>query len=185
MKLDDLVREVALEVPDAPKASIHDMLSWSARELCTEADAWVSEEQPVIYGANSDYPAIVAPAGESLRIVYLRIGDREVMQGAWFEQRSPTDIHFHKTPDSDVIAGRIACRPRPGEMPPDAVTGRWSSVIADGARWRLLLLPQSWQNPELASYYQQRFLTGIADAKQHARLGHARGGARVKMRPFI
>ncbi|GEK46553.1 hypothetical protein HPA02_08360 [Bisbaumannia pacifica] len=185
MTLDELMADVALEVPDAPRASIRDMIRWAARELCTEADAWVTEEGPVIYGADSDYPAIVAPAGEPLRIVSLTLGGREVGQGDQFEQRSPTDIHFYRQPGESVVNGRLACRPRPGEMPPDAVTSRWASAIGDGARWRLLLLPQPWRNPELASYYQQRFLAGIADARQHSRLGHARGGARVMMRRFI
>lgn len=185
MTLDDLVADVALEVPDAPRASIRDMIAWAARELCTEADAWVTDEEPIIYGADTDFPMIVAPRGEPLRIVSLTLGGREVVQGSEFEQRGPGEVHFHRRLDTPVVHGRLACRPKVGEMPPDEVTGRWSSAIADGARWRLLLLPQPWRNPELAAYYQQRFLAGITDARQHSRLGHARGGARVKARRFI
>jgi len=185
MTLDELVSDVALEVPDAPRASIRDTLAWAAREFCTEADAWVTGEEPIIYGADTDHPMLVPPQGEPVRIISLTLGGREVTQGSAFEQRGPTDIHFHQRPSVSVVYGRLACRPRVGDMPPAEVTSRWSTAIADGARWRLLMLPQPWRNPELALYYQQRFLAGIAEARQHARLGHARGSARVKARRFI
>jgi len=183
--LDELIDSVALEVPDAPRATMRDMLSWASREFCTEADAWVTEEGPVIYGADSDYPLIVAPTGEAIRIVSLTMDGRMVTQGEGFEQRSPTEIVFSQTPSQAVISGRLACRPKRGDFPADGVLSRWGEPIADGARWRLLLLPQSWRDPELASYYQRRFLAGITDAKQQSRLGHARGGARVQMRRFV
>lgn len=183
--LDDLIDSVALEVPDAPRATIRDMLSWASREFCTEADAWVTEEGPVIYGADSDYPMIVAPAGEAIRIVSLTLNGRTVTQGEGFQQSSPTEVVFSQTPSQPVVNGRLACRPKPGDLPANEVLSRWGEPIADGARWRLLLLPQAWQNPELSSYYQRRFLAGITDARQQSRLGHARGGARVKMRRFV
>lgn len=185
MTLDDMADDVALEVPGAPLASIRDMLLWAARELCTEADAWVSDEQPIIYGADSDHPVVVPPAGEPLRIVYLVLEGKKCTQGHAYQQHSPSDIEFHRKPSSSTVSGRIACRPSPGKAPPSEVLGRWSTAICNGARWRLLLLPQAWANPELAEYYHRRFMAGITDARQASRLGHGLGGNRVKARPFI
>ncbi|SDI27929.1 hypothetical protein SAMN04487867_10466 [Vreelandella titanicae] len=185
MSSDDLVQDVITIVPEAPFMTIREALQWSARKFCTEADAWVTDEQPIIYGADSDYPMIVAPQGEPLRIVSLTLNGREVTQGEGFEQSSPTAIHFSQKPKESAVSGRLACRPKRGDMPPAEVTDRWSEPIADGATWRLLMMPQPWKNPELAIYYERRFLAGITDARQHSRLGHARGGARVKARRFI
>lgn len=185
MTITELVNQVVQDVPEAPLLTIREMLSRMARELCTEADAWVQEGEPVVVAANTIYPQVVASRGEPLRIVSLALEGRERVQGDGFRQPAPTVIEFDRTPEASMLYGRLACRPTHGDMPPEEVVSRWGEVIADGARWRLLLLPQPWRNAELASYYQQRFLAGVADARQHSRLGHARGGARVKARRFI
>lgn len=183
--MNDLVTKVVQDVPEAPLLTIRETLARMARELCTEADAWVQSGEPVVVAANTDYPQVVASQGEPLRIITLILNGRERVQGDGFWQPAPTLIEFDRQPGDSLLYGRIACRPAPGDMPPPEVVSRWGEVIADGARWRLLLLPQPWHNPELAAYYQQRFLAGITDARQLSRLGHARGGARVKARRFI
>lgn len=185
MTLNELVNQVVPDVPEAPLLIIRETLARMARELCTEADAWVQRGEPVVVAANTDYPQVVASQGEPLRIVSLTLHGRERVQGDGFQQPAPTVIEFDRRPETSLLYGQLACRPAPGDMPPEVVVSRWGEVIADGARWRLLLLPQPWRNAELASYYQQRFLAGVANARQHSRLGHARGGARVKMRRFI
>jgi len=180
-----LVQQVAQDVPEAPLLTIREMLSRVARELCTEADVWVQRDQPVVVAANTPYPQIMASQGEALRIISLTINGREYAQGEGFRQLSPAEIEFDRQPSESLIYGALACRPEMGQAAPDEVLARWGEVIADGARWRLLLLPQPWRDTELAPYYQQRYLAGVTDAKQHSRLGHARGGARVNMRRFI
>jgi len=180
-----LIQQVAQDVPEAPLLTIRETLHRMARELCTEADAWVQRGQPVVVAANTSYPQITASQGEPLRIISLNIGGQDRIQGEGFRQLSPTVIEFDKRPSESLIYGVLACRPEMGEQAPDELLSRWGDVIADGTRWRLLLLPQPWRDPELATYYQQRYLAGITDAKQHSRLGHARGGARVAMRRFI
>ncbi|WP_280568259.1 hypothetical protein [Chromohalobacter sp. 296-RDG] len=185
MTLSDLTNQVVQDIPEAPLLSIREMLARMARELCTEADAWVQSGEPVVVAANTDYPQVVASQGEPLRIVSLTLDGRERVQGDGFLQPAPSVIEFDRKPTESLLYGRLACRPIYGDMPPDEVVSRWGEVIANGARWRLLLLPQPWRDPELATYYQKRFLAGAADARQHSRLGHARGGARVKARRFI
>jgi len=183
--MQQLIQQVVQDVPEAPLLTIREMLNRMARELCTEADAWVQRNQPVVVAANTSYPQIMASQGEPLRIISLVINGRECIQGDGFHQITPTEVAFDRRPSEPLLYGALACRPEMGQAAPDEVLARWGEVIADGTRWRLLLLPQPWRDTELASYYQQRYLAGIADAKQHSRLGHARGGARVAMRRFI
>ncbi|MES3674437.1 hypothetical protein QC589_00620 [Halomonas elongata] len=185
MTLDDLVHQVVQDVPEAPLMTIRDAITRMARELCTEADVWVQEGEPVVVAANTANPQIVASSGEPLRIVSLKIDGRECVQGQGFDQPTPTSIELYQRPKASMLYGRLACRPAMGDMPPAEVVDRWDMAIANGARWRLLMLPQPWRNPELANYYHQQYLADVAMARQNSRLGHARGGARVKARRFI
>ncbi|MBW5800678.1 hypothetical protein [Halomonas elongata] len=185
MTLDDLVHQVAQDVPEAPLMTVRDTITRMARELCTEADVWVQEGEPVVVAANTDNPEIVASSGEPLRLISLQIDGRERVQGHSFYQPTPTTIELYQRPKASMLYGRLACRPAMGDIPPDEVMERWGMAIANGARWRLLMLPQPWRDFERANYYHQQYLTDVATARQNSRLGHARGGARVKARRFI
>jgi len=165
--------------------TIRESLSRMAREMCTEADIWV-EQGPVVVAANTDYPQVAGMDGEPLRIRWLLLGGRRVRQSnSTFVQHTPETITFSRKPEESLLEGALACRPSPGDMPPDEVVSRWGEVIADGARWRLLMMPQKWQNAELASYYNRQYRLGVASARQLSALGHAHGGSRVKPRRFI
>lgn len=185
MTQDDIVNQVVQDVPEAPLMTIREAVTRMARELCTDADVWVQSDEPVVFGANTDSPAVQAAQGEPIRIVSLSIGGRDRLQGDGFFQPTPGTIDLDERHATSTISGQLACRPKKGEMPPPGVVSRWADVIADGARWRLLMLPQPWRDLEAAAYYQQRYLQGTSDAKQASRLGHARGGAKVKARRFV
>ena len=185
MTFDDLVNQVAIDVPDAPLMTVREQLKRMARELCQEADAW-TVDGIVVVAAKSGYPQILTPEdGETLRISRLKDGDRTLSAHADYEQPTASKIVMLRKPKKDTLTGRLACRPSVGADIPDMLLHDWADTIADGARWRLLMMPQSWQNPELASYYQAQFRAGTTDAKRLASLGHARGGSRVKARRFI
>ncbi|MDT8895639.1 hypothetical protein RSO41_13355 [Halomonas sp. I1] len=185
MTLEELVQQVLMDVPDAPMMTVRDAVRRMARELCTEADVWVQEGEPVVVAANTANPQVTASSGQPFRIVSLTLNGRECIQGQGFDQPTPTTIEFYERPEASLVYGRLACRPAVGDMPPTEVVDRWDMAIANGARWRLLMLPQQWRNPELANYYRRQYLADVATAKQTSRLGHARGGARIKARRFI
>lgn len=186
MTLDELIDDVALEVPDAPRATIGDMLRWAARRLCTEADVWVERDIPVVVAANTDYAQLASPGdGEALRVVSLTVGSRDLKSGRDYEQISPTEVRFTRTPDDDVIHGAVACRPLPGRMMPSELLSYWHEALAHGARYRLFLLPHAWRDADLAQLHQRHFNAHIAQARQRAALGYARGGRRVRMRRFV
>lgn len=186
MTLDDLVDDVALEVPDAPLATIRDMLRWAARELCTEADVWVTTGEPVVVAADTPYAELEAPSdGEPLRIVSLLAEGRPMKAGVDYVQTGPRRIEFRQTPETKLLYGELACRPVMGAMIPDELLSRWAEALGNGARYRLLRLPQPWQNMQLAEYYRGQFLADQATAKGLSRLGHHSGSARVAMWRFV
>ena len=183
MKLDDLTRQVLQEVPEAPLMTIKDQIRRMAREFCTEADAWV-ETGYVVAGATGQYPQIVSGQGQPLRVIELFDGEERISGGS-FRQSTSTTIEFDRTPENDMLKGRVACRPGLDDDPPDEVLERWAEPIGDGAKWRLLMMPQPWQNGELSSFYQRSYNAGINEAKRLSRLGHNNGRNRVRARPFL
>ena len=183
MQLDELTDLVRLDIPDAPAATVKDQIRRMAREFCTEADAWVQEGE-VVSGARSDQPQVTASTGQPLRVIDLFDGEKRIPSGGFY-QLTPTTITFYREPDNDTLKGRVACRPALGNDPPDEVLERWAEPIGDGARWRLLMMPQPWQSGDLAAIYKRSYTAGLNEAKRLSRLGHNYARNRVRPRPFL
>lgn len=184
MTLDDLIDRIALDVPEAPRATISEQIKHAARELCTEADAWV-RRGIVVVAAKSGFPQIVFGDAEPLRIIALQDDGRPMVPGRDYEQPSPATITLLRDTEKDTLTGALAVRPAMSASVPQALVRDWYSVLHDGVLARLFMLPQPWRNAELALYHKREFRAGITHAKSKALHGHARGGARVKMRPFL
>ncbi|MDP4546486.1 hypothetical protein [Marinobacter sp. MDS2] len=185
MTQDELIDQVLLDIPGAPRATVRDQLKRMARELCQAADAWVHRGY-VVVAARSHYPQLIVPEGaEPLRIRSLKAGDRVLRLGADYRQPEPGRVEMLRQPDRDSLTGELACRPTTTEPLPESLLNDWADPIGNGARWRLLMMPQPWKDPALAAHYHTQYRAGVHDAKQAATLGHARGGARVRPRPFI
>jgi len=183
MTLDELINQVVVDVPDAPLMTISDQIKRAGRDFCTQADAWIQVGYAVA-GATTDYPRVIANQGEPLRVIELFDGEKEV-PASKYRQVSPRVLEFSETPENDLLTGKVACRPSPHETPPAELLERWGETVADGARWRLLLMPQPWRDPKLAAYYEQSFRSAITDAKRLSRLGHNQARNRVRARPFL
>lgn len=184
MTQDELIDQIQLDIPDAPRATVADQIKRMAREFCNEADAWV-HDGIIVVAVKSGYPQIVPVDGEPLRIIELKDNDRALKGGRDFVQPTPTTVELRCSTTKDTLTGRLAMRPSLADSVPEALLTDWQEAIANGVLWRLFLMPQPWKNPELASYYQRQYRAVITEAKTKARHGHAQGGARVKMRPFI
>lgn len=184
MTQDELIDQILLDVPDVPRASVLDQIKRMARELCQDTDVY-AHTGLIVVGARTGYPQVIPPTGEPLRILWLKDGTRTLKAEQDFFQSSPTSIEFSYRPKQDVLTGRMACKPELSEDVPEELLNRWSEVIGNGARWRLLMLPQAWQDKELAMHYRNLFITGSNDAQRLVHFGHARGGARVKPRRYI
>lgn len=184
MTQDELIDQIQLDVPDAPRATVAEQIKRMARELCNEADAWV-QSGIIVVAAKSGYPQLVPAEGEPLRITELKDGDRCLSPGKDYHQPTPSKITLARKTEKDTLTGKLAMRPRLDEEVSESLLTDWHNTIADGVLWRLFLMPQPWKNPELAGYYQRQWRGGTTDAKSRATHGYERGGARVKMRPFI
>jgi len=98
MTIDDLVNQVAIDVPDAPLMTVREQIKRMARELCQEADAWVIEGI-VVVAAKSGYAQVLTPEnGEVLRISALKDTDRYLKANFDFEQKRPTRSPCCATP---------------------------------------------------------------------------------------
>jgi len=185
MRLDDMVDALVLEVPGCPRPLIRDMLRWAQRELCTEGNAWIFNDGPVVVGANTPYAEVEVPSGaEALRLIDLRLPSGQTLKPGYdYLQTGSNGVEFLRgRPDSITLLGSMACRPAHGQDMPAELLARWSGALMEGARYRLLLLPQPWQNPQLAELYRRQFLVAQSDARQLARQGYQSGTYRAHPR---
>lgn len=185
MRLDDMVDALVLEVPGCPRPLIRDMLRWAQRELCTEGNAWIFNDGPVVVGANTPYAEVETPSGaETLRLIDLRLPSGQALKPGYdYRQTGSNGVEFLRgRPDSITLLGSMACRPAHGQDMPAELLARWSDALMDGARYRLLIMPQPWRNPELAEMYRRQFLAAQSRARQLAREGYQSGTYRAHPR---
>lgn len=187
MTVDDLVQSLAIEVPGCPTPTIRDMLRWAQRELCDKGNVWLSSDGPVVVAANTPFAEVELPLNaEAIRITKLVDGGRTLTPGEDYVQSGSNGIHFLKLkPESVTMMGEVACMPSYGKDMPASLMSRWSEAIMDGARSRLLILPQAWQNPTLSEHYRRSFMDAQAHARSLASSGHQYGSVRMNVRGFI
>lgn len=186
MDIEDLVDTVMLDVPDCPLMTIRQAILWAARDFCTQADAWVEKDKHVVAMINPLEGQVISPSyGEPLRLVKLKIDERDTIQGSWWHQPTPETVTFSREIEDHILIGDLAMRPHRGKMPIEEVVTRWGEAFENGARYRLLIMPQAWRDPDMAQHYRSLFNNAVSEAKSAARLGHARGHNRVKPRRFI
>lgn len=183
MNLNDLADGVTLDAHGAPLMLIRRALIESARELCTETLAWTYRDFPVVVGARTPYPTLIAPRHAEVTL----IRSLEGLRNGWdFDQPAEGQVRFHHMPTEDEIGGEIGLRPvLDAPELPDALLP-WREGIQDGARYRLLIKPGvEWSNPELGQHYLQRFELAKSDATRKANYGHVWGSRRVRPQRFI
>lgn len=186
MDIEDLVERVMLDVPDCPLMTIRQAIYWAARDFCSRADAWVEKDKHVVAMINPLEGQVISPSyGEPIRLVSLKISDRDTVQDGLWTQPTPTTVVFKQQVEDQILLGSLAMRPHRDKLPPEEVVARWGEAFEDGARYRLLIMPQAWRNPDMAQHYQTLYSQAVSEAKQASRLGHARGHNRVKPRRFI
>ena len=187
MTVDDLVHSLAIEVPGCPTPTIRDMLRWAQRELCDKGNVWLSSDGPVVVAANTPFAEVELPLNaEAIRITKLVDDGRTLTPGEDYVQSGSNGIHFLKLkPESVTMMGEVACMPSYGKDMPASLMSRWSEAIMDGARSRLLILPQAWQNPTLSEHYRRSFMDAQSSARSLASSGHQYGSVRMNVRGFI
>lgn len=186
MKLSDLTDMLATEVPGCPNATLRDALRWAQRELCNEGNVWIVSDEPVVSGASTDDAELEVPPGaEAIRIIQLLLNGRALIPGRDYQQSGANAVQFlRNTPQSNDLLGALACRPAFGQDMPAALLSRWAEALMDGARSRLLLMPQPWRDPALADFHRRKFIDAQADARALSRDGYQAGSIRMRAPRF-
>lgn len=187
MTFDEIADEVMIEAQGAPLAMIRRAVLQSARELCSDADAWIHDQGPIVVAAKTAYPQLNPPSGgEALRIRKLFDGERELTPGFDYEQPQDDKVKILARLENGSLTGELACRPRRNAQRLPDTLERWADALADGARYRLLRQPGvEWSQPNLATYYERRFEYAKTEAMKRGQFGHAKGTRTVRMRRFI
>lgn len=187
MTIKQLVESLIIEVPGCPLPTIRDMLRWAQRELCSEGNVWIVNDGPAVVAANTSYAEVEAPQGaEALRVMRLFQDGRELKPGLEFRQAGTGIVEFlGSPPKASVLTGSVSCRPAYGEDMPGALVSRWAETIMDGARYRLLNLPQPWRDTERAEFHRRLFLDAQSNARQLAVDGMQHGSIRMNVRRFV
>jgi hypothetical protein len=186
MTSDDIVQRIRLDVPEAPGITITELLRWTMAEMCDFGNAWIHSGEPVVVAANTLYAELAVPPNtEAVRVVEVLLDSRKMEPGRDYLQTSPSRIEFTRAPKPSTLYGRIAVKPLPGsEMPAELVSAH-NDALRHGTLHKLLMLPQPWQNTQLAVYHERLWNAGISRVKQLASCGYQIGGARIRMRRFI
>lgn len=183
----ELAISLSTEFPSCPLATIRDMIRWAQRTLCYEGNIWIVRDAPVVTAADTDYAEIEAPANaEAISIMRLFDANGNTYRpGIDYVQTSPVEVSFNSKPKANTVWGQVICRPKIGQdMPKDLIT-RWGESLLDGARYKLLMLPQPWANAQLGDYYNRKFLDQQSAARDLAQNGYQYGSVRAKGRSFI
>ena len=184
--VNELVDSLVIEVPGCPLPTIRDMIRWAQRELCNEGNVWLVSDGPVVVGANTPFAEVDVPSGaETLRITKLMLGGAELAPGIDYKQLGGNGVQFLRAQPKDItLLGEISCQPAYGKDMPAELISRWAEALLDGARSRLLLLPQEWQNPTLSEHYRRRFLDAQSYARSLSASGYQSGSVRMKAPRF-
>ena len=188
MAVDALVDEIALDVPDAPLASIRDAVRRAGRELAMESWVWRVTNEPVVVAATTPNPEVEQPLGaQPVAVVRLYDSDgRAMLAGRDYRQDGPRSITFARIPSSDTLYGVLAVAPDPGSMLPDSLVAHYFETLRNGALAHLYRVPrQPWTDAQMAQLYRQQFGIDQINARREAEMGYQGGSMRVQPRKFI
>jgi hypothetical protein len=186
MDINDLVQALEPEFPACMAATLLDNLRWSQRELCEDGNAWVVNDGPVVFGADTPFATVEPPLdAEAVRLISLTRKGRKLRAGADYTQSGDNLVTFNIPIDTPEIEGQLSCKPEIGKDLPDELLSRWFEALLDGARARLMVLPQPWRDLQMAQYYQLKFAHHKAQARERAMTGHQAGSVRMRVPRFF
>lgn len=186
MTLDDLIDDVQMDAPRAPRLTIKGELLRAMSNLCIEGNAWVHRSGPVVVAANTPHAELEAPPGAiPVRIISLESSGKPLRPGVHYNQQGPSSIDLSTGMKTSTLYGALAVKPKRGEQMPDELVDAHAETLKHGALYRLMMLPQPWQSSELAVYHRRYWEAGVTRAKQIAAYGHQAGGSKIRSRQFI
>lgn len=153
----DVVRDVRLELPGVPDASIADMAAMVVAEFCRETQAY--REYLVLPAGLPSYD-LIAPHSDAVIIglASVEVGEQTLLPGE-YQLQSPDLIEFPQPLTKDARLLTVLCPLHDAKRAPATLMERWRQVIGIGVKARFMLQPNlSWSNPSMGGEYRREFL---------------------------
>jgi hypothetical protein len=178
-------RHVQPHLPGCPEVVIENHLRDAAIDFCERSEVWrYSTAEEFTVAGVSDY-FVGTPSGAILEnVVSLHVDGFLVAQSSeLYARHNPTvpqgsprsfslfedrQVRFFPTPDKAYpFAATVVLKPKlSASGVENFIFETHGKTIACGAIASLAVIPgKEWTNPELASYYQNKFLRSVDDAK--------------------
>lgn len=179
---DDLVIQVSVKLPDPPLVTVREMLRRAMQELAEEGNIWTERQTLAVTDGNPPSALLEAATADACVVRVLSLS----RQGSPVEYRqvAPDRVELPRMPTADVEA-ELALSPVEGADLPEPLMRHWRKGLIHGALYRLLVLPEPWQNFDLAGYHERQFRAAIVSARQVRAHGYEQKGARVRPVRFI
>lgn len=192
MFLRDLHKFILPEVLGCPDPLLDQAISQTAFEFFDRSGAWMEVSVEDLVLTESEYELPVVSGAIALRIRDAWINGQRLTPAS---MRMQVGLSFHSGGGqvfklNQPVAGQITLRTvyapsMTARAIPDSVGLRYSDAISSGTKARLMLMPAvGWSNPNLATYYANRFQSGIVDAFADAEHDHTLGSLSIVPRRF-
>lgn len=205
---------VALSVTACPPLAIREALREAVDIFCVKTHLWQIELSPLGTTANvSDYDLPIDLDQRVVTVMSVKYKDMPVaamtteqmdkslvswtadgasttpMSFRVFLEDGAQFIRLYPTPsetEAGVLKIRVAVKPlSSAEYIPDFFYEDWRRPIASGAISRLCAIPgKEYSQPELATYHERLFQTGMSKAMSRLYAGNTQRGLRVQPRRF-
>lgn len=214
-RFSDFTNEVRPVAQEAAMPTIEAEIRRSAIELCRESQIWRAEVSVSLVANQAEYNLLAPGGGRAdnvLKGLYVDDDNQQhTMQKVPHDDYAyglPATIasatpprHFSVLPS----LGRIRLYPAPDDVTanprisfyttvvptrrsrsiPDFLAEKHWDAIVNGAKWRLLMIPDKpWSNPQMAEYHRRRFYTGVNQARREA-MTEQWAPASVKLRRWV
>lgn len=175
------------EVMGCPQPVVDAHVVAAATRLCQDTMAWTTTEQQTLMAGVAEYELNVQPQAYALTVRDVWVGGQrlrpatmlELAASQWDGQAAGQPAFYN----ASVVRGGIKVFPMPNQTQsmtlrvayapvvgadslPDFLGQRYMDVVCAGAKASLMLMTaQAWGNPQLAAFFQQRFMDGINEIK--------------------
>jgi len=201
MKFEAFYGSILPEVIGCPDPMVNARITAAAAEFCREALVWNEVQDPfALEDGVYDYDLDVPPGAFIVTVMDVWSNDRLLsptstklpfgasLEPSHFRVSEFNTLRVFPTPSAPTASLKVHVAYAPlmtATSLPDSLV-RFVDAIASGAKADLMLMPAvPWSNPNLATYYRQKFLTSIADCRISEMHSRVNSSLTVAPRMFI
>lgn len=166
-----LLSYIVLNVPGCPIPVVSQSLSRVVRDFCRKTQTWILKVTLDVVAEQSDYDLTTSlTEGSQIASLMKAIVDGDELTlgtGCTIDGNTVTLTTEPNEAIEDGLVLYLALEPTLGGISvEESILSRFGETIADGVRADLHAVPgNSWSNQAMAVYYNEKYRTGIADAK--------------------